>query len=90
MTNIHDNKKKGLDIAKAVSVYINGISIETNIKVSEAKEYIIIVNNKWLKKTKVLLDYELCELTIRCVLKQNQEDEQLDKLDDKESNEKKD
>ncbi|KAG9306725.1 hypothetical protein G9A89_004434 [Geosiphon pyriformis] len=66
MTNVHGNKKKGLDIAKAVSVCINSISIETNIEVSEAKEYTIIVSNKWLKKAKALLDYKLCELTIKC------------------------
>ncbi|KAG9292143.1 hypothetical protein G9A89_005287 [Geosiphon pyriformis] len=35
------------------------------MEVSEAKEYTIIISNKWLKKAKVLLDYELCELTIR-------------------------
>ncbi|KAG9301430.1 hypothetical protein G9A89_018102 [Geosiphon pyriformis] len=66
MTNIHSDKKKSLDIAKAVSVQINDISIEINIEVFEAKKYIIIVGNKWLKKAKVLLDYKLCELTIRC------------------------
>ncbi|KAG9292571.1 hypothetical protein G9A89_006942 [Geosiphon pyriformis] len=66
MTNIHDNKKKKLSIAKAVPVCINGISIETNMKVSEAKKYIIIVGNKWLKKAKTLLNYEFCELIIRC------------------------
>ncbi|KAG9301032.1 hypothetical protein G9A89_015768 [Geosiphon pyriformis] len=101
--NIHDDKKKGLGIAKAVPVQINGISIKTNIKVSEAKEYTIIVGNKWLKKAKVLLDYKLCKLIIRCgekliivkychwttlpVPKQSQEKEQLES-DDKESKEK--
>ncbi|KAG9300927.1 hypothetical protein G9A89_004985 [Geosiphon pyriformis] len=103
MTNVHDNKKKELGIAKAVPVHINGISIETDMKVSEAKEYTIIVNNKWLKKTKALLDYELCELTIRCgekpivvkchhwttppVSKQNQEEEQSDESDNEKSDE---
>ncbi|KAG9299132.1 hypothetical protein G9A89_020445 [Geosiphon pyriformis] len=76
MTNVHDNKKKGLGIAKAVPIYINSISIETDMEVSEAKEYTIIVGNEWLKKTKALLDYEFYE--------------QLDELDDEESNEKKD
>ncbi|KAG9301623.1 hypothetical protein G9A89_016693 [Geosiphon pyriformis] len=65
MTNIHGDKKKGLGIAKAVPVQINGISIETDMEVSEAKEYIIIIGNEWLKKAKALLDYELCELTIK-------------------------
>ncbi|KAG9289411.1 hypothetical protein G9A89_007972 [Geosiphon pyriformis] len=52
---------KGLSITKAISVCINGISIETDMEVSEAKEYTIIVDNKWLKKAKALLDYELYE-----------------------------
>ncbi|KAG9290765.1 hypothetical protein G9A89_011728 [Geosiphon pyriformis] len=102
MTNVHGNKKKDLGIAKAISVRINGISIETDMEVSEAKEYTIIVGNEWLKKAKVLLDYELCELTIRCgkkpivvkcchwttppANKQNQKEEQSD---DEESDEKK-
>ncbi|KAG9304230.1 hypothetical protein G9A89_019792 [Geosiphon pyriformis] len=101
MTNVHGNKKKGLGIAKAIPVHINDISIETDMEVFEAKEYTIIVGNKWLKKAKTLLDYELCELTIRCgekpivikcchwttppVLKQNQEEEQSDESDDDES-----
>ncbi|KAG9299999.1 hypothetical protein G9A89_009727 [Geosiphon pyriformis] len=105
MTNVHSNKKKNLGIAKAVSVHINNISIETDMEVSKAKEYTIIVGNKWLKKAKALLDYKFCELIIRCdekpivvkcchwttflVSKQNQE-EQSDKLDDNKSNEKKD
>ncbi|KAG9289220.1 hypothetical protein G9A89_022530 [Geosiphon pyriformis] len=88
-----------LGIAKAVPVYINGISIETDMEVSEAKKY------KWLKKAKVLLDYELCKLTIRCdekpivvkcyhwttfpVTKQNQKKEQLDESDNNESDDKK-
>ncbi|KAG9284336.1 hypothetical protein G9A89_007491 [Geosiphon pyriformis] len=103
MTNIHSNKKKGLGIAKAVPVQINGISIETNMEMFEAKEYTIIVGNEWLKKAKVLLDYEFCELTIRCgekpivvkcyhwttssVLKQSQEEEQSDESDDEENDE---
>ncbi|KAG9284888.1 hypothetical protein G9A89_003811 [Geosiphon pyriformis] len=104
MTNIHGDKKKDLNIAKAVSVQINGISIETNMEVSEAKEYTIIVDNKWLKKAKALLDYELCELTIRygkkpivvkcchwttpLVPKQSQKEEQSDESDDEESDKK--
>ncbi|KAG9303236.1 hypothetical protein G9A89_013562 [Geosiphon pyriformis] len=103
MTNVHGDKKKGLGIAKAVPVHINGISIETDMEVSEAKEYTIIVGNEWLKKVKALLDYELCELTIKCgekpivvkcchwttplVPKQNQEEEQSDESDDEESDE---
>ncbi|KAG9284496.1 hypothetical protein G9A89_014100 [Geosiphon pyriformis] len=102
MINIHGNKKKGLGIAKAISVCINSISIETDIEVSEAKEYTIIVGNKWLKKAKALLDYKLCELTIRCgkkpivvkyyhwttslVLKQNQEEKQSNESDNDENN----
>ncbi|KAG9288246.1 hypothetical protein G9A89_021277 [Geosiphon pyriformis] len=66
MTNVHGNKKKGLGIAKAIPVHINGISIETDMEVSKAKKYTIIVGNEWLKKAKELLDYKLCELTIRC------------------------
>ncbi|KAG9299083.1 hypothetical protein G9A89_020396 [Geosiphon pyriformis] len=66
ITNVHSDKKKGLGITKTVPVHINDISIETNMEVSKAKEYTIIVGNEWLKKTKALLDYELCELTIRC------------------------
>ncbi|KAG9294457.1 hypothetical protein G9A89_001962 [Geosiphon pyriformis] len=101
MTNVHGDKKKGLGIAKAVPVHINGISIETDMEVSEAKEYTIIVGNEWLKKTKALLDYELCELTIRCsekpivvkchhwttppTPKQNQKEEQSEESDDEES-----
>ncbi|KAG9296839.1 hypothetical protein G9A89_006058 [Geosiphon pyriformis] len=46
MTNMHGDKKKGLGIAKAIPVCINGISIETDMEVSEAKEYIIIVGNE--------------------------------------------
>ncbi|KAG9293583.1 hypothetical protein G9A89_005586 [Geosiphon pyriformis] len=106
MTNVYDNKKKSLDIAKAILVQINGISIKTDMEVSEAKEYTIIVGNKWLKKAKVLFDYELCKLTIRCsekpivvkchhwttfpVTKQNQEEEQSDESDNNESNDDKD
>ncbi|KAG9305308.1 hypothetical protein G9A89_007803 [Geosiphon pyriformis] len=105
MTNIYDNKKKDLGIAKAVPVQINDISIETNIEVSEAKEYTIIVNNEWLKKAKALLNYKLCELTIRCnekpivvkyrhwttpsAPKQSQEKKQSNKSDDNESDDKK-
>ncbi|KAG9303517.1 hypothetical protein G9A89_018413 [Geosiphon pyriformis] len=104
--NIHNNKKKDLNIAKAVSVYINGISIETDIEVSKAKKYTIIVGNKWLKKAKVLLDYKLCKLTIRCgkkpivikyhhwttppVFKQNQEEKQSDESNNNESNDEED
>ncbi|KAG9297190.1 hypothetical protein G9A89_019471 [Geosiphon pyriformis] len=51
------------------------------MEVSKAKKYTIIVNNKWLKKAKALLDYELCELTIRC-------DEKPIESDDEESDEK--
>ncbi|KAG9295002.1 hypothetical protein G9A89_017796 [Geosiphon pyriformis] len=103
ITNVHSDKKKGLGIAKAVPVHINEISIEIDMEVFEAKEYIIIVGNKWLKKAKALLDYKICELTIRCgekpimvkcrhwttppVPKQNQEEEQSDKSDNKESDE---
>ncbi|KAG9298651.1 hypothetical protein G9A89_012719 [Geosiphon pyriformis] len=106
MTNIHSDKKKGLGIAKAIPVHINDISIETDMEVSEAKEYTIIVGNKWLKKAKALLNYELCELTIRCderpivvkcqhwttppVLKQNQEEEQSDELDNNKSDDEED
>ncbi|KAG9302210.1 hypothetical protein G9A89_020644 [Geosiphon pyriformis] len=87
------SSKKGLGIAKAIPVHINGISIETDMEVSEAKEYTIIVGNEWFKKAKALLDYELCELTIRCgekpivvkSTKQNQEDEQSEESDDEES-----
>ncbi|KAG9293756.1 hypothetical protein G9A89_019093 [Geosiphon pyriformis] len=103
MTNIHGDKKKSLDIAKAVPVCINGMSIETNMEVSEAKKYTIIVGNEWLKKAKALLDYELCELTIRCgekpivvkchhwttlpTPKQNQKEEQSEESDDEEEQE---
>ncbi|KAG9297783.1 hypothetical protein G9A89_011298 [Geosiphon pyriformis] len=89
ITNIHGDKKKDLGIAKAILVRINGISIETNMKVSKAKEYTIIVGNKWLKKAKALLDYELCELTIRCsekLIVQDQKEEQSDESDDNKSN----
>ncbi|KAG9304254.1 hypothetical protein G9A89_019816 [Geosiphon pyriformis] len=90
ITNVNSNKKKSLDIAKAVSVQINNISIETNIKVSKVKKYTIIVRNKWLKKAKVLIDYELCELIIRCISKQNQKEKQLDESNNNESNEEED
>ncbi|KAG9283938.1 hypothetical protein G9A89_006776 [Geosiphon pyriformis] len=95
------SSKKELGIAKAIPVCINGISIETNMEVFEVKEYTIIVGNKWLKKAKVLLDYELCELTIRCgekpivvkcqhwttppVPKQSPEENESDESDDEES-----
>ncbi|KAG9293540.1 hypothetical protein G9A89_005543 [Geosiphon pyriformis] len=95
---------KGLGIAKAIPVRINGISIETDMEVSKAKEYTIIVGNEWLKKAKALFDYELCELTIKygeklivvkCrhwttppANKQDQKEEQSDESDDKESDEK--
>ncbi|KAG9292542.1 hypothetical protein G9A89_006913 [Geosiphon pyriformis] len=95
MTNVYGDKKKGLGIAKAIPVCINGISIKTDMEVFEAKEYTIIVGNEWLKKAKALLDYELCELTIKCgeksivvkSTKQNQKDEQSEKSDDEESDE---
>ncbi|KAG9303752.1 hypothetical protein G9A89_018649 [Geosiphon pyriformis] len=103
MTNVHGDKKKGLGIAKAIPVHINGISIETDMEVSEAKEYTIIVGNEWLKKAKTLLDYELCELTIRCgekpivvkchhwttppIPKQSPEENESDESDDEESKE---
>ncbi|KAG9289304.1 hypothetical protein G9A89_007865 [Geosiphon pyriformis] len=103
MTNVHGNKKKGLGIAKAIPVRINGISIETDMEVSKAKEYTIIVGNEWLKKAKALLDYKLCKLTIRCgekpivvkcrhwttppVPKQSPEENESDESDDKESEE---
>ncbi|KAG9304235.1 hypothetical protein G9A89_019797 [Geosiphon pyriformis] len=95
--------KKRLGIAKAIPVRINGISIETDMKVSEAKEYTIIVGNEWLKKAKALFDYKLCELTIRCgkkpivvkcchwttppVPKQSPEENESDESDDEESKE---
>ncbi|KAG9297947.1 hypothetical protein G9A89_018775 [Geosiphon pyriformis] len=41
ITNIYGDKKKGLSIAKAVPVHINGISIKTDIEVSKAKEYTV-------------------------------------------------
>ncbi|KAG9301529.1 hypothetical protein G9A89_008381 [Geosiphon pyriformis] len=104
ITNIHGDKKKGLGIAKAVPVRINGINIKTNMEVSETKEYTIIVGNEWLKKTKALLDYKLCELTIRCgeklivvkcchwttppATQQNQEEKQSDESDDNKSDNK--
>ncbi|KAG9298612.1 hypothetical protein G9A89_000831 [Geosiphon pyriformis] len=104
MTNVHGDKKKDLGIAKAVPVHINNINIETDMEVSEAKKYTIIVGNKWLKKAKALLDYKLCELIIRCsekpivvkccywttllAPKQNQKEKQSEKSNDKESNEK--
>ncbi|KAG9306106.1 hypothetical protein G9A89_016010 [Geosiphon pyriformis] len=103
MTNVHDNKKKSLGIAKAILVCINSISIETDMEVSETKKYTIIVGNEWLKKAKALLDYELCELIIRygekpivvkcchwttpLANKQDQEEEQSDELDNEENNE---
>ncbi|KAG9297573.1 hypothetical protein G9A89_007648 [Geosiphon pyriformis] len=74
----------------------------TNVhEVSEVKKYIIIVGNKWLKKAKALLDYKLCELTIRCgekpivvkcrhwttlpVPKQSPEENESDESDDEKS-----
>ncbi|KAG9301539.1 hypothetical protein G9A89_008391 [Geosiphon pyriformis] len=79
MTNIH-----------TIPVRINDISIKTDIEVSEAKEYTIIVGNKWFKKAKALLNYKLWELTIRYSEKfiVNQEKKQSDKLDDNKSNNK--
>ncbi|KAG9289253.1 hypothetical protein G9A89_007498 [Geosiphon pyriformis] len=106
MINVYGNKKKDLGIAKTVSVWINSISIKTDIEVSKTKEYTIIVGNKWLKKTKVLLDYKLYKLIIRydknlivvkyyywttlSVPKQNQEKKQLDESDNNESDKEKD
>ncbi|KAG9298536.1 hypothetical protein G9A89_018895 [Geosiphon pyriformis] len=46
ITNVHGNKKKGLGITKAIPVRINGISIKTDMEVSETKEYTIIVDNE--------------------------------------------
>ncbi|KAG9298154.1 hypothetical protein G9A89_000031 [Geosiphon pyriformis] len=105
MTNVHGNKKKGLGITKAILVRINGISIETDMEVSEVKEYTIIVGNEWLKKAKALLDYEFCKLTIRCgekpivvkchhwttppIPKQSPEENESDKSNDEESEEEK-
>ncbi|KAG9284788.1 hypothetical protein G9A89_003711 [Geosiphon pyriformis] len=106
MINIHSDKKKDLGIAKAVPVCINDISIETDMEVPKAKEYTIIVGNEWLKKAKALLNYELCELTIRCgekpivvkchywttslVIKQNQEEKQSDESDNDKSDDEED
>ncbi|KAG9294460.1 hypothetical protein G9A89_001965 [Geosiphon pyriformis] len=89
-----------LDSGSSVSVIAKHF-----LEAIEAKKYTIIVGNKWLKKAKALLDYELCELTIKCgekpiivkcshwttppVNKQNQEKKQLDELDDEESNKEK-
>ncbi|KAG9286861.1 hypothetical protein G9A89_012411 [Geosiphon pyriformis] len=103
ITNVHGDKKKGLGIAKAIPVCINGINIKTDMEVSEVKEYTIIVGNEWLKKAKALLDYELCELIIKCsekpivvkcrhwttppVPKQSPEKNKSDKSDDEESEE---
>ncbi|KAG9284500.1 hypothetical protein G9A89_014104 [Geosiphon pyriformis] len=95
MTNVHGDKKKGLGIAKAIPVCINGISIETDMEVSKAKKYTIIVGNEWLKKAKALLDYEFCELTIKCgeklivvkLPKQSPEENESDESDDEESEE---
>ncbi|KAG9303302.1 hypothetical protein G9A89_013628 [Geosiphon pyriformis] len=105
MTNVHGDKKKKLGIAKAIPVHINDISIETDMEVSEVKEYTIIVGNEWLKKAKTLLDYELCKLTIRCgekpivvkcyhwttpsVPKQSPEENESDESDNEESEEEK-
>ncbi|KAG9304795.1 hypothetical protein G9A89_016825 [Geosiphon pyriformis] len=86
MTNIHSNKKKDLGIAKAVSVPINGINIEIDIGVSEAKKYTIIVGNEWLKKAKALLDYKLYNLSS---IQANQKEKQSNESDDDKSNEKK-
>ncbi|KAG9297202.1 hypothetical protein G9A89_019483 [Geosiphon pyriformis] len=101
---LDSGSSKGFGIVKAIPVRINGISIETDMEVSEVKEYTIIVGNEWLKKAKALLDYELCKLTIRCgeksivvkcrhwttppVSKQSPEKNELDKSDDEESEEK--
>ncbi|KAG9306101.1 hypothetical protein G9A89_016005 [Geosiphon pyriformis] len=65
----------------------------------------IIIGNEWLKKVKTLLNYELCELTIRCgkklivvkcchwttppVPKQNQEEKQSNESNDNESDDEK-
>ncbi|KAG9298395.1 hypothetical protein G9A89_000394 [Geosiphon pyriformis] len=89
MTNVHGDKKKGFGIAKAIPVCINGISIETDMEVSEAKKYTIIVGNEWVKKTKALFDYELCKLTIKCDKKPivEQKEEHSDKSDNEESDE---
>ncbi|KAG9284850.1 hypothetical protein G9A89_003773 [Geosiphon pyriformis] len=89
MTNIHDSKKKDLDIAKAVLVYINDISIKTDMKVSEAKEYTIIVGNECGEKP-IVVKYH--HWTTPLVPKQNQKKEQLnesnnDKSDNKEDQE---
>ncbi|KAG9303765.1 hypothetical protein G9A89_018662 [Geosiphon pyriformis] len=47
--------------------------------------------NKWLKKAKALLDYELCKLIIRCDEKPiNQEEKQSDESDDDESDDNED
>ncbi|KAG9294161.1 hypothetical protein G9A89_021520 [Geosiphon pyriformis] len=75
-------------------------------KVSEAKEYTIIINNEWFKKAKTLLDYKLCKLIIKCgeklivvkcyhwttplVSKQNQEEKQSDESDNNKSNKEED
>ncbi|KAG9288410.1 hypothetical protein G9A89_015616 [Geosiphon pyriformis] len=101
MTNVHGDKKKGLGITKAVPVRINDISIETDMEVSDAKKYTIIVENEWFKKAKALLNYELCELIIRCdkkpivvkccywttspIPKQNQKENQSKESNDEES-----
>ncbi|KAG9291703.1 hypothetical protein G9A89_022122 [Geosiphon pyriformis] len=72
ITNVHGNKKKGLDIAKAILVCINSISIETDMKKAKALldyelyELTIRCNEKSIV---------------------NQEEEQSDKSDDKSNDE---
>ncbi|KAG9304992.1 hypothetical protein G9A89_007395 [Geosiphon pyriformis] len=87
MTNIHGDKKKGLGIAKAVPVQINGISIETDIKKAKALlDY---------ELCELIIRYSKKPIMVKCyywttplVLKQSQEEEQSDKSDDDESEEK--
>ncbi|KAG9301830.1 hypothetical protein G9A89_004509 [Geosiphon pyriformis] len=46
MTNVHDNKKKDLIIAKAVPVHINGISIEIDMEQNQKNEQLDELNNE--------------------------------------------
>ncbi|KAG9303230.1 hypothetical protein G9A89_013556 [Geosiphon pyriformis] len=79
INNVYGDKKKDLDIAKAVPVHINSISIKTDIEVFKAKECgekpIVIKCYHW---------------TTSPVSKQNQEKERSDELDDDKSNKEED
>ncbi|KAG9286719.1 hypothetical protein G9A89_012269 [Geosiphon pyriformis] len=59
ITNVYGDKKKDLDIAKAIPVHINSISIETDIEVSKAKDNSKLLDNVKANKEGIMVNGKL-------------------------------